>query len=117
MVVVAEKIKARRKELGLTQLELADRMGCDKSTISRTEKGEFDLPLSRVAEFARALHTTPGHLQGWDVSPEEAGATAAKVLKNPETFQFIQDYLSLDEAGRYALRLTARSMAATQKKD
>jgi len=117
MVVVAEKIKAKRKELGLTQMELANRMGCDKSTISRTESGEFDLPLSRVSDFARALGTTPGHLMGWDVEPEEAGATAAKVLKNPETFQFVQDYLSLDEGDQYALRLMARSMAAKQKKD
>ncbi len=116
-MIIAEKIKEMRKEQGWSQQELADRMGYSKSAISRIEGGEIDLPQSRIAQFARVLGTTPGHLLGWDVEPEDAGAIAAKVLKSPETFQMVQDYLNLSEADRYTVRLLVSSLAVKQKKD
>ena len=109
-IVLGETIREKRLERGWTQPELAERMGCNKSTILRIERGEHDLTQSRIAEFARALGTTPGYLMGWEVRPEDAGATAAKVLKNPETYQFVQDYLSLSEADQYTMRLMMASI-------
>ena len=116
-LVYGEKIKEKRLERGWSMQELGDRVGNDRSTISRIERGEFDLPQSRISEFARVLGTTPGYLMGWEVEPEEAGATAAKVLKNPETYQFMQNYFSLSDEDRYALRLMAATLAAKNKKD
>ena len=118
--IMGERIRARRNELKLTQRELAARVGyANSSAIARIERGETDLTQSRIADFAKVLGTTPLHLMGWDVKPEEAGATAAKVLKNPDTFHFMQNYLSLSEADQYSLRLMAESLAsaAKQKKD
>lgn len=116
-IVLGEKIREKRLERGWTQPQLAERMGCNKSTILRIERGEFDLPQSRIKEFATTLGTTPGYLMGWEVAPEDAGATAAKVLKNPEVYKFVQDYFSLSEEDQYSLRLMAASLAAKQKKD
>lgn len=118
--IIGERIKTRRLERGWSMQKLADEMGyANKSAIARIERGETDLPQSRISEFARVLGTTPAHLMGWDVKAEEAGATAAKVLKNPDTFRFMLDYLACDEADQYALRLMAKSAAekAKQKKD
>lgn len=114
-IVLGEKIREKRLERGWTQPELAERIGCNKSTILRIERGEHDLPQSRIKEFARVLGTTPGYLMGWEVAPEDAGATAAKVLKNPDTYKFVQDYLSLSEADQYTMRLMMASIK--QKKD
>lgn len=114
-IVLGEKIREKRLERGWTQPELARRMGCNKSTILRTERGEYDLAQSRISEFARVLGTSPGYLMGWEVAPEDAGTTAAKVLKNPDTFKFVQDYLSLSEADQYTMRLMMASIK--QKKD
>lgn len=118
--IMGERIKARRIEKGLSLQQLADRTGyANKSTIARIERGEVDLPQSRISEFARVLGTTPTHLMGWDVPAETAGAMAAKVLKNPDTFKFIQDYFDCDEADQYAFRLLVKTAAekARQKKD
>lgn len=58
-------IKKRRKELGLTQSELARRVGYkDKTAIAHIEKGDIDLPQSKIVAFAEALSTTPGELLG-----------------------------------------------------
>lgn len=114
-MVVGEKIKARRTELGWSLAELGDRMGYNRSSVLRIERGEVDLPQSRITQFAQVLGVTPGHLMGWDVEPEEAGTLAAKVLKDKELFKFVSDYLSLDEKDRYAIRLVMASIK--EKKD
>jgi len=60
-----ENIKNRRKELGLTQTELAHRLGySDRSAVAHIEKGDIDLPQSKIVAFAEALSTTPGDLLG-----------------------------------------------------
>ena len=117
-MIVGEKIKERRKELGLSTRELADRMGyANHSTIVRIESGKHDINQSRISEFARVLGTTPAHLMGWDVSAEEAGATAAKVLKNPRIFRFMTNYLSLSEADQLMVDGLVSSLASKQKED
>lgn len=51
----AEVLKERRKEIGMTQKELAERVGRDRTYIIRIEKGETDLQLSSFIRLATAL--------------------------------------------------------------
>ncbi len=51
-----EILKDRRKELQLTQKELAERIGKERTYISRIEKGETDMQLSSFLQIATALH-------------------------------------------------------------
>ena len=55
MEEIYSNIKARRKELRLTQQELADSLGYERSSIAKIEKGQVDLPLSKMREFAEKL--------------------------------------------------------------
>ena len=65
-------IKSRRIELGLTQDELAKKMGyADKSMIAKIEAGIIDLPQSKIEAFAQALKTSPSWLMGWDEEENE----------------------------------------------
>ena len=81
MSTVGNKILTMRKQLGLTQEELAKRMGYkSKSTINKIELGINDIPQSKIVQFASVLGTTPAHLMGWDeeiekTSPEELPLT------------------------------------------
>jgi transcriptional regulator with XRE-family HTH domain len=118
MLQLYENIKIRRKAAKMTQQELARLTGyTDRSTIARIEKGEIDLPQSKIKQFAKALGTTPGHLMGWDAEPEDLGAVAAQVLADPGLLQLVQTYQALSDADRYALRLMADSLARKTKKD
>ncbi|WP_036965512.1 helix-turn-helix domain-containing protein [Promicromonospora kroppenstedtii] len=51
------RLAERRKELGLTQLELAERMGITKSRVSQIERGEVST-FSAVARYVEALGGT-----------------------------------------------------------
>ena len=62
-----ENIKKKRKALGLTQEELAKRLGyADKSMISKVEAGKIDLSISMIENFAKELNTTAPELMGWE---------------------------------------------------
>lgn len=50
-----EILRKRRKELGMTQKELAEKVGRERTYINRIEKGETDLQLSSFIRIASAL--------------------------------------------------------------
>lgn len=80
---IGARIKACRERIGLTQEELAKKIGYkDKSTISKIESGERDIPQSKIKAFADALGTSPGYLMGWEPFDIEALQNAVnKVLE------------------------------------
>ena len=62
---LSSRIRQRREQLGLSQEELAARMGYrSKSSITKLEKGINDLPRAKLEELAAALDTTPAWLMG-----------------------------------------------------
>lgn len=71
-----EVLRDRRKELGLTQKELAERIGRERSYISRLEKGETDLQLSSFLRIADAL----GIMLKMEVNPKLKSEEGAGIL-------------------------------------
>lgn len=66
MNTVGKKIRQRREELGITQLELAKMMGyTSRSTISKIESGINDITQTTIVKFAQILDTTPAFIMGW----------------------------------------------------
>lgn len=65
MATVGNNILNLRKSLGLTQEELAQKVGYkSKSTINKIEKGINDIPQSKILKIAEALETSPEQLIG-----------------------------------------------------
>ena len=118
MLQLYENIKIRRKAAKMTQEELARLTGyTDRSSIARIEKGEIDLPQSKIKQFAQALGTTPGHLMGWDAEPEDLGAMAAKVLADPAVLKMMQEFYGLSDTDQAMVCGLVSSLAAKNKKD
>ena len=67
MLELYKRIRQRREELGMSQEELAQKLGYkSRSSINKIEKGENDIPQSKIVAFAEALSTTPEYLMGWN---------------------------------------------------
>ena len=65
-MTIGERIKQRRKELGLSQSQLAEKMGYKTpSAICKAETVEDNFTTDRIREFAAALETTENYLMGW----------------------------------------------------
>lgn len=66
-MTTGQRMKSRRKAIGLSAEKLADILGVSPATIYRYENGDIDkVPGDRLAPIANALHTTPGYLMGWE---------------------------------------------------
>lgn len=70
-MTVGERIKARRKELGMSQEELAERVGYkEKATISKIEKDGRTVRQSKILLFADALQVSPIYLLTGENEPD-----------------------------------------------
>lgn len=64
---VGDRMKQRRKELKLTAEDVAEKIGVNRSTVFRYEKGEIEkLPIEILEPLSEILRTTPQHLMGWE---------------------------------------------------
>ena len=52
---LAESLRHMRREAGVTQAEMAKRLGLSQSTIARAEKGNQNLTLKMIDELCAAL--------------------------------------------------------------
>lgn len=131
---LSDKVRRRREELGLTQEELALRMGYkSRVSINKIENGR---PVSQkiIVRLAEALDVTVPYLMGWDERSEEEledlGALAADMIMDPDAVEMVRqymamdqtdrqalrDYMALSDADRYAVRLVVASMSEKIKK-
>lgn len=64
-------IKGRRKELGLTLLDIAKVCNVSEATVSRWESGDIgDMKRSRIAALAKILQISPSIIVGTDEDDE-----------------------------------------------
>lgn len=69
-MTVGERIKARRKALGLSAEDIAERIGKSAATIYRYEKGDIkSVDSAIIVPLSEALSTTPAYLMGWSDDP------------------------------------------------
>lgn len=62
---IGQRVRARRRELGMTQGELAEKLGYKtRSAIAKIESGENDVSQIKVRAFADALKTDVLYLMG-----------------------------------------------------
>lgn len=116
MTNIGENIKNARLKRKWTQEELAARMGYkSKSTINKIELGINDIPQSKVEQFSKVLGISVGYLMGWVEEPEDLGALAATVLRDPALLKIVQSCVKLDEADLATVATLVASLAEKKK--
>ena len=64
---IGQRIKARRKQLGLSADQVGAIIGKNRATVFRYEKGDIEnLPLDILGPLSTALRTTPAYIMGWE---------------------------------------------------
>ena len=68
-----QRIKKRREELNIKQIELAEAVKISKQTLYKYENDIItNIPSDAVEAIASALKTTPDYIMGWDGFPSVA---------------------------------------------
>lgn len=90
-MTTADRIKNRRIELGLTQLEVAKRLGLTtKAAVSKVEGQGDNVTLKNVEKFAKALDCSIPYLMGW-VNDVHYDSTSEEPLMVAEESAFNKD--------------------------
>lgn len=78
---VGERIKFRRKQLGLSAEQVAAQLKVSPATVYRYESNEImNMRIDKLEPIATVLHTTPAYLMGWDEATDSsAGESAASI--------------------------------------
>ena len=116
---IGQRIKQRRKELKMSADELGQRLGKDRSTIYRYEKGDIEnLPLDVLEPIAEALRTSPQFLMGWEKVQKKNDVLTDIILKAKEDEELLLMMEALSKLGfekREAVKSVLNAFATTEK--
>ena len=121
MSKIGENIRKMRELNGLTQEELARRMGYkSKSTINKIESGINDIPQSKITKFAECLNTSPAVLMGWvnEKTSKKNDVLADIVMllrKDDELLSMVEAIATLDPEKRQVIKPVLFALQANGK--
>ena len=100
MLSIGDRIRIRREELGMSQEELARRLGYkSRSSITKIEKDGRELPQKKIADIANVLLTTPSYIMGWEETQKKNNLSVEVVLRmesDPEFFDLVETLCKLN---------------------
>ena len=102
MSTIGENIRNYRVEMGLSQSQLADKIGMTRSAVSQYESGKIVPKMGSVELLAQALHVKKSDIIG------DSFQYAAVDLHESELLDI---YRALDERDRAVLLSTARALS------
>jgi transcriptional regulator with XRE-family HTH domain len=109
---VGKRIRHRRWMVGMTQQQLADRLGINLQQVQRYESGVNRVSASRLWDIAAAL-TFPVSVffEGFKPIPGSAREPLADLLLDREAVELVRSYFALPENQRRRLLDLARALA------
>lgn len=99
-MTIGQKIKELRQQLNMSVDDLADKLGKNRATIYRYERGDIEnLPLDVLEPLANALETTPGYLMGWEDTPKKKELLTIDEVTMGDVFKALRlgNNLSIEE--------------------
>lgn len=107
---IGQKIKKARLERGLTQQELGDLVGVQKSAIAKYENGRVvNIKRSTLQKIAKALNIRPSELI-FTESPKDTADLHVRMLTDFELMETIKDYYLLSEENQRMIRDLVKSL-------
>lgn len=99
---IGKRLYERRKELSLTQRQIADYVGVTEATVSRWESGEIgNMRRDKIANLARVLKVSPLLIMG--LSDEIEQTDSLRLPKNRDETKLLDGYRALDDSKRQTL--------------
>lgn len=101
---IGKKIKNARQDKGLTQQELGEIIGVQKSAIAKYESGRVvNIKRSTLQKLAKALDIRPSELI-FEESPKDMAELHVKIISDFELMEAIKSYYTLSENNQKTIR-------------
>jgi len=98
-MTIYDRIKNRRKELGLTADYVANALGVSRATVYRYESSEIEkVPVTALEPLSKVLLCSPAYLMGWidDATP----APASSPSLSSDRIDLLEKYDVLNDEGK-----------------
>ena len=108
-MTMGERIKYYRLQKDMTQEQLGEILGVQKSAIRKYEKGEVEnIKRSTIQKMSEVFGVSPCFLMGWDDDQEKVSALANEVklieqIKKQygkKAVELLEQFVELNEAGK-----------------
>ena len=118
-MALADRVRRRREELGLSQEQLAQRMGySSRTSINKIENGR---PCSQkiIARLSEALNVSIPYLMEWEEELEQNPVGMAErhieIIMDEDINDIFDDFKSLDQSQRQLVKDLVHSLAINKK--
>jgi len=112
-LIIGARMRTRRRQMGLSQSDLAERLGVSFQQVQKYERGANRVAASTLLAAAQALRTSIGWLVGEETSGREDDEDVFRALARPGALEVLQAFNAIpDPRTRTALLALAREMAA-----
>ena len=109
---IGTRMRARRRQLGLSQSELAERLGVSFQQVQKYERGANRVAASTLMAAAEALSTTVGWLVGEDANAGAEDDELFVALSRPGAIEMLRAFNAVPDArSRNALLTLAQEMS------
>jgi len=113
-LIIGARMRTRRRQLGLSQSDLAERLGVSFQQVQKYERGANRVAASTLLAAAHALGTTISWLVGEEASGRDDDEDVFRALARPGALEILQAFNAIpDVRTRAALLALAREMAAS----
>jgi transcriptional regulator with XRE-family HTH domain len=113
-LAIGARMRTRRRQLGLSQSDLADKLGVSFQQVQKYERGANRVAASTLVAAAVALGTTVAWLVGEESSGRDDDEDVFRALARPGALEILQAFNAINDApARMALLALVREMAAS----
>lgn len=113
-LAIGARIRTRRRQMGLSQSDLAEQLGVSFQQVQKYERGANRVAASTLVSAAAALTTSVAWLVGEEPSGREDDEDVFRALSRPGALEVLQAFNAIaDQRARTALLALAKEMAAT----
>ena len=111
-LMIGARLRTRRRQLGLSQSDLADGLGVSFQQVQKYERGANRVAASTLLTAAHALGTSISWLVGEEASGRDDDDDVFRALSRPGALEILQAFNAIpDPRTRMALLALAREMA------
>jgi transcriptional regulator with XRE-family HTH domain len=112
-LIIGARMRTRRRQLGLSQSDLAERLGVSFQQVQKYERGANRVAASTLLAAAQTLGTSISWLVGEEISGRDDDEDVFRAISRPGALEILQAFNAIpDQRTRMALLSLAREMAA-----
>src|SRR5258705_10211281 len=115
-LAIGARMRTRRRQLSLSQSDLADKLGVSFQQVQKYERGANRVAASTLVAASHALGTTVSWLVGEESSGRDDDEDVFRALARPGALEILQAFNAIpDPRTRQALLALAREMAVDRR--